>query len=45
LTCFQFAYNSERNAIELLDFIPAPLARVHIQYHLLSGWEPGDDLQ
>lgn len=43
-TCFSFTYDPERNAVELLDFVPAPLARVHIHYQLLSGWEPGDEV-
>lgn len=40
--CFGFNYDQARNSIVMVDFIPEPLASVHIDYELLSGWQPGE---
>jgi len=44
-SCFTFGYDAARNAITMHDFVPAPLAEVHIHYQLLSGWEPADEVR
>jgi hypothetical protein len=44
-SCFQFVYDGFRNSIVMTDFIPEPLAKVHIKYDLLSGWEPNEDVE
>lgn len=40
--CFTYEYNISRNSINLLDYVPSPLAKINIQYELLSGQEPGN---
>lgn len=41
-SCFTYEYNVSRNSINLLDYVPSPLAKINIKYELLSGQEPGD---
>lgn len=41
-TCFSFAYDAYRNSILMEDFVPNPLAKIHVRYELLSGWQPGE---
>lgn len=36
LDCFTYEYNPTRNSIVMLDFVPEPLAKVHIQYTLMA---------
>lgn len=35
-SCFTYEYNPTRNSIVMLDFVPEPLAKVHIKYTLMA---------
>lgn len=38
LTCaFGFEYSKTKNSITMLDWVPNPLAKIHVKYELLSG--------
>ncbi|MCB9663418.1 MAG: VWA domain-containing protein [Alphaproteobacteria bacterium] len=41
--CFGFVYDSQRNSIEMPDFIPPALSDVSIDYELLREQQPGLD--
>lgn len=44
--CFGFTFDSRRNSIVMTDFLPSPLATVHIDYELLSGFvDPAIDAE
>jgi len=40
-SCFTYEYNMYRNSVVMLDYVPSPLAKVHVKYELLEGWQPG----
>lgn len=41
--CFAFEYDSQRNSIEMPDFIPPALSNVFVDYELLREQQPGLD--
>jgi hypothetical protein len=38
--CFVYSYDQFRNSIVMSNFVPSPLARVHVRYDLLSAYQP-----
>lgn len=40
-TCFVYSYDMYRNSILMENFVPSPLAGVHIAYELLEAFQPG----
>lgn len=37
--CFTFSYSEVRNSILMEDYVPSPLAKINIEYQLLSGYQ------
>ena len=40
-SCFVYGYDEFRNSVIMRDYVPSPLADVHVSYELLEAFQPG----